>query len=140
MTAFLLAVGTIFVAAAACGSVAARLRLPRVVGEMGAGLVLGQTLLGHAWPHAENYLFGERVLSTLKPLGLLVVLLYVALVGAELDRSVLLERTRGFVGAAAVGLAIALGGGAIIGVTLSDLAPAGVPRWTFYAFLTGAIL
>ena len=99
MTAFLLAVGTIFVAAAACGSVAARLRLPRVVGEMGAGLVLGQTLLGHAWPHAENYLFGERVLSTLKPLGLLVVLLYVALVGAELDRSVLLERTRGFVGA-----------------------------------------
>jgi Kef-type K+ transport system membrane component KefB len=140
MTAFLLAVGAIFVTAAACGSLAARLRLPRVVGEMGAGLVLGQSLLAHAWPRAHEYLFGESVLDILKPLGLLVVLLYVALIGAELDRSVLRERTRGFLAAVAVGFAIAVGGAAIIGVSLSDLEPHGVPHWTFYVFLTGAIL
>jgi Kef-type K+ transport system membrane component KefB len=69
LTAFLLAVGIIFLTAAAGGRIAGRLRLPRVVGEMGAGLVLGRSLLGHAWPRAEKYLFGPQVLATLKPAG-----------------------------------------------------------------------
>ena len=59
MTAFLLAVGVIFLLAAICGKIAAALGLPRVVGEMTAGLVLGESLLGHIWPRAETYLFGE---------------------------------------------------------------------------------
>jgi Kef-type K+ transport system membrane component KefB len=140
MTAFLLALAAIFLAAAACGSIAVRLRLPRVVGEMSAGLLLGQSILGHAWPRAENYLFGSSVLETLKPVGLLVVLMYVALVGAELDRSVLRGRSRNFVGAVAIGFAVATGGAAVLGVALSDLEPQGVPRWTYFVFLSGALL
>jgi K+:H+ antiporter len=140
MTAFLLAVGVIFVAAAACGSIAARLHLPRVVGEMAAGLVLGQSLLGHAWPRAESYLFGEKVLDMLKPVGLLVVLLYIAVVGAEVGRTDFRGRGRRLVGAVAVGLGAAVGGAAVIRSALSDLEPSGVPRWTYFAFLTGALL
>lgn len=140
MTAFLLAVAAIFLAAAACGALASRIRLPRVVGEMSAGLLLGQSLLGHAWPRAENYLFGPSVLQTLKPVGLLVVLMYVALVGAELDRSILRGQNRNFVGAVVVGLAVAGGGAAILGTALSDLEPQGVPRWTYFVFLAGALL
>ena len=140
MTAFLLAVGLIFVTAAACGSLAARLGLPRVVGEMGAGLILGQSLLGHVWPRAENYLFGDSVVDQIKPIGLLVVLLYVAVCGAEIDRTALRGRSRGFVGAGVIGLAAAVGGAAIVGTALADFEPDGVPRWTYYAFLTGALL
>jgi Kef-type K+ transport system membrane component KefB len=140
MSAFLLAVGLIFAAAAVCGSIAARLRLPRVVGEMAAGLILGQSLLRHVWPSAESYLFSAGVLDALKAIGLLVVLLYVALVGAELDRGALRGQSRRLVGATAIGLVAAIGGAAVVGSTLSDLEPAGVPRWTYYAFLTGALL
>lgn len=140
MTAFLLAVGAIFLAAAACGSVAARVRLPRVVGEMIAGLLLGQSLLGHVWPRAEHYLFGPHVLDQLRPIGLLIVLLYVALVGAELDFGAIRGRNAKLIGAVAFGLAVAVGGAALVGVSLSDLEPHGVPRWTYFAFLTGALL
>jgi K+:H+ antiporter len=140
MPAFLLAVGLIFVTAAACGSLAARVRLPRVVGEMAAGLILGQSLLGHVWPRAESYLFSASVLDALSAVGLLIVLLYIALVGAELDRTALQGRSRNLVGAVVVGLAAALAGAAVLGTALSDLEPQGVPRWTYYAFLTGALL
>src|SRR5205823_3606396 len=102
MTAFLLAVGTIFVTAVACGSLAARVGLPRVVGELVAGLVLGQSLLGHDWPHAENYLFGADTISILKPVGTLVVLLYVALAGSELDLRSLRGRDVSLLGAVVV--------------------------------------
>ena len=140
MPAFLLAVGLIFITAAACGSVAARFQLPRVVGEMAAGLILGQSLLGHVWPRAEDYLFSDSVLSALKAVGLLVVLLYIALVGAELDGAALRGRSRNLVAAMAVGLLAAICGAAAVGAGLSDLEPHGVPRWTYYAFLTGALL
>jgi Kef-type K+ transport system membrane component KefB len=140
MTAFLLDVGLILVAAAACGSIAARLRLPRVIGEMVAGLVLGQSLLGHVWPQAESYLFGKNVVDKLQPLALLIVLLYVALVGSELDRSSLRGRGGRFVAAVVLGLATAVGGAAVLGATLSDLEPPGVAHWTYVAFLSGALL
>jgi Kef-type K+ transport system membrane component KefB len=39
-----------------------------------------------------------------------------------------------------VGLAAAGGGAAILSVALSDLEPHGVPRWTYIAFLCGALL
>ena len=140
MTAFFLAVGLIFLVAAVCGSMAVRLHLPRVVGEMVAGLVLGQSLLGHLWPRAESYLFGKTVLNVLAAVGLLIVLLYVALIGAEFDRPALRGLNRGLVAAVAVGLAVAVAGATGLGAALSDLEPAGVPRWTFFVFLTGALL
>jgi K+:H+ antiporter len=138
--AFLLALGLIFAAAAACGSLAQRLRLPRVVGEMVAGLVLGRSMLGHAWPGAESFLFGDHVLSALRDVGFLVVVLYIMVVGAELDGSTLRGRLGNLAGAALVGLAAAIGGAAMIGSALSDLEPEGVPRLTYYGFLAGALL
>ena len=140
MTAFLLAVGLIFLAAAACGWIAVRLRVPAVVGEMAAGLILGQSLLGHVWPRAESYLFGQPVSDVLAKVGLLIVFLYVALIGAEFDRPALRGLSKGLLAAVAVGLAAALAGAVGLGATFSDLAPPDVPRWTFLAFLAGALL
>jgi Kef-type K+ transport system membrane component KefB len=140
MTAFLLAVGLIFVTAFACGSLAARVTLPRVVGELAAGLVLGQSLLGHVWPRAEHYLFGSSTTGVLRLVGTLVVLLYVALVGSELDVQVSRGLDAHFLAAVGVALAAAIGGAAAVGFSLSDLEPKGVPRWTYFVFLTGALL
>lgn len=140
MTAFLFAVGVIFLAAALCGRLAVRLRLPRVVGEMAAGLLLGRSLLGHLWPGAESYLFGADELHLLNVIGLLAVFLYIALIGAEFDRPALQGLNGRFVVAAAVGLGTAIAGAVVLGWALSDLEPVGVPAWTFYVFLAGALL
>lgn len=140
MTAFLLAVGLIFLTAAVCGSIAVRLGLPRVVGEMTAGLVLGESLLGHVWPRAESYLFGESVSGVLATVGLLIVLMYIALIGAEFDRPALRGLSGRLLAAVALGLAAAIAGAGVLGWALTDIEPQDAPRWAGYVFLTGALL
>jgi Kef-type K+ transport system membrane component KefB len=76
---FLLALAAILVAAHILGSLAARFRQPRVIGEIGAGLVLGPTLLGHLAPGAESRLFPATgvtpaVLGATYQVGLLLLL------------------------------------------------------------------
>lgn len=140
MTAFLLAVGAIYLAAVIGGELFARVHLPRVIGEMAAALILGESLMGHLWPRAEQYLFGTSVLAVLSPMGLFLVLLYVAVVGAELDKRVVEGRSGRLVASTAVGLGVALCGAGLLGWGLSDLEPKGVPTWAYFAFLVAAIL
>ncbi len=140
MTAFLLAVGAIYLADVVGGELVSKVRLPRVIGEMAAGLLLGNSLLGHVWPRTEHYLFGANVLTILSPMALFLVLLYVSVVGAELDKRVLDGRSNRLVLAAGAGLVVAVGGAGLLGWGLSDLEPKGVPDWAYYAFLTAAIL
>ena len=54
---FLLAVGALLLAANVLGYIAERLTVPRVIGEVAGGLLLGPTLLGHFFPHAFNWLY-----------------------------------------------------------------------------------
>ena len=75
----LAALAVLLVAAHALGSLFARFRQPRVIGEIGAGLLLGPTLLGHVAPGAESRLFPAAgvtptVLGAVYQLGLLLLL------------------------------------------------------------------
>src|SRR5205807_7524617 len=53
----MLAIAIVILAARLVGTVIARLSQPRVMGEVLAGILLGPTLLGAAWPEAKDYLF-----------------------------------------------------------------------------------
>jgi Kef-type K+ transport system membrane component KefB len=75
----LAALAALLVAAHTLGSLFARFRQPRVIGEIGAGLVLGPTLLGHVAPSVESRLFPATgvtptVLGAVYQLGLLLLL------------------------------------------------------------------
>ena len=75
----LAALTTLLVAAHTLGSLFARFRQPRVIGEIAAGLVLGPTLLGHVAPGVESGLFpaagvAPTVLGAFYQLGLLLLL------------------------------------------------------------------
>jgi Kef-type K+ transport system membrane component KefB len=75
----LAALAALLVAAHALGSLFARFRQPRVIGEIAAGLLLGPTLLGHIAPGAEARLFPAAgvtptVLGAVYQLGLLLLL------------------------------------------------------------------
>jgi len=57
LTTFLLAIAAILFAAHALGYAAERLSIPRVIGEVAGGLVLGPTVLGHFFPGVFHHLF-----------------------------------------------------------------------------------
>ena len=76
---FLLAMGCLLAMAHLLGFLAERIFIPRVIGEVAAGLVLGPTLLGHFFPDAFNWLFlgfqGEdKLFGLLYQFGLLLLM------------------------------------------------------------------
>lgn len=83
----LLATGVIVLAAALGGRIAHRLGQPRVLGEISAGIILGPSVLGALWPEATATLFPDDLIPLLKVLADLGLVLFMFLVGVELDRA-----------------------------------------------------
>lgn len=67
------------------GSVFQRFHQPRVVGEMFAGILLGPSLLGWLAPHFSAYLFPAGSLGFLSALSQVGVVIFMFLVGLEID-------------------------------------------------------
>jgi Kef-type K+ transport system membrane component KefB len=81
----LLALPVIIVTARALGAVFRRLGQPPVVGEVIAGIVLGPSLLGHVWPDGAAYLLPASAAPLLQILAQVGVILFMFLVGLELN-------------------------------------------------------
>ena len=81
----MVAVALITVVAQLLGAVAERWRQPRVMGEIVGGILLGPSLLGALAPALEQQLFGGPVREQLNLLGQLGLVLFMFLVGLELN-------------------------------------------------------
>jgi Kef-type K+ transport system membrane component KefB len=79
----------IVVAARLAGALLSRMGQPRVVGEMLAGVALGPSLLGWLAPAVSAWLFPAESLGSLAALSQLGLLVYIFLVGLELDTAAL---------------------------------------------------
>jgi K+:H+ antiporter len=90
----LLALTVIVVAARAVGALFARLGQPPVIGEVLAGIFLGPSLLGRVLPQAAAFVLPASIAPTLAVLSQVGVILYMFVVGLELDFRLLRERTR----------------------------------------------
>jgi Kef-type K+ transport system membrane component KefB len=125
----------ILLAARGLGALARRGGQPTVIGEIAAGLLLGPSLLGWLAPAAGAALFPDASLPFLQLLSQIGVLLFMFVVGVELEPS----RLRGH-----AGVAIAVSNAGIVipfilGVALAfglygPYAPAGVPFHSFALF------
>lgn len=85
----LLQIVAILLAAKIFGWIFKRIGQPSVIGEIIAGIVLGPSLIGHYFPGFSEFLFPVESLGNLHFLSQIGLILFMFVVGMELDLSVL---------------------------------------------------
>lgn len=125
------------------GAIMKRLGQPAVVGELLAGVVLGPSLLGLAWPAGYNWVFaGDPVVNSVTfGLAWLGVVFLLVVMGYETDLGII-ARFRNVALSVATGslvLPMVVTGG--LGWLLADqfMGVADPPRWVFAAFFALAL-
>lgn len=113
---------------------------PPVIGEVVAGILLGPSLLGRVWPEASAFLLPSHVGPFIGVIAQLGVIVYMFLVGLELNPAVLRERAGRTVAIAHASIAVPFVGGAALGLHLYPrLAGGGVPFTSFALFMGVAL-
>jgi Kef-type K+ transport system membrane component KefB len=105
----LLAVALIISVAQLLGQLADRLGQPRVLGDIVGGILLGPSLLGALQPQLSAWLFSPAVRTQLNLLGQLGLVLFMFLVGLELNPRLLQGRIPLASRVTAVGVLLPLG-------------------------------
>ena len=109
---------------------------PPVIGEVVAGIVLGPSLLGHFWPDAYTFILPPSVAPSLGLLSQLGVVLYMFLVGVELDTDVFRGRLRATATIALTSIAVPFALGLWLATHLyARYAPEGVTAMHFALFV-----
>lgn len=126
----------IVVVARAFGSVVSRLGQPRVIGEILAGIFLGPSLLQPTAPEVHAFLFPEGSVARLNFLSQIGVLLFMFIVGLELDTKVLRTKVRSIVliSQASIVLPFVLGMG-LAYLLYAGYGPAGKSALSFALFM-----
>jgi Kef-type K+ transport system membrane component KefB len=88
----LVQIGVVVIAARMVGLLFRRIHQPQVMGEMVAGILLGPSLLGWAAPAASAWLFPPASLGFLNSLSQIGLLVFMFLVGLELNPRLLREK------------------------------------------------
>ncbi len=89
----LLALVVVIAASRGLGFVFRYLHQPPVIGEMIAGIMLGPSLLGQIAPEVSQYLLPSAIAPSLGVLAQVGVILFMFLVGLELDTSLLRKKS-----------------------------------------------
>jgi Kef-type K+ transport system membrane component KefB len=132
----LLALAAVVLTGRILGSVFRFIGQPPVIGEVVAGILLGPSLLGSISADAYTFLLPPSLAPSLGMLAQLGVVLYMFLVGVELDTESLKGQLRATVGIAFTSIVVPFVLGVWLATQLYDgLAPAGVPFMHFTLFL-----
>ncbi len=123
-------------AARICGFLAARLGQPPVIGEVAAGILLGPSLLGWMAPAASSALFAPASLPGLQLLAQIGLILFMFVIGMELEPGLLRNRADSAVVISHVSIIFpfALGMGIAL-VLYRPFAPEFVPFLSFALFM-----
>jgi Kef-type K+ transport system membrane component KefB len=132
----LLQILVIVASARALGSLFAKIRQPPVIGEMIAGILLGPSLLGMVAPGFQTFLFPAASLGPLQMLSQVGVILFMFVVGIELDVERLRQKADSalLVSHSSILVPFFLGAAGALFLYRS-LAPAGIPFNAFALFL-----
>jgi Kef-type K+ transport system membrane component KefB len=118
MVQILVSLVTIVSAAQLFGRLFVKFKQPAVVGEIVAGLVLGPSLLGTLAPAPMQWLLPSSVAPVLSALSQVGVILYMFLIGIELDTSSLRRRSHASVAISHASIAVPFLMGACLALVL----------------------
>jgi len=132
----LIAVPAVIVACQAGARLMRRLGQPPVIGEVAMGILLGPSLLGWLWPQAQHWLLPGSVLPFTGALGNLGLLVFMFLIGLELDLAALRGHSRTAVAVSQASIVVPLALGALLALGMyGTLAPAHVSKTAFVLFV-----
>lgn len=136
MVHILLALSVVIACARLGGMLFRFLHQPAVVGEIVAGIMLGPSLLGHVWPGAFTYLLPPAVAPFLDVLAQLGIILYMFLVGLELDPVQVARHGRAAVAISHASIVTPFLLGTLLALLLyPQVAAAGIPFTGFSLFM-----
>lgn len=127
---------TIIIVSRIFGFLFGKIHQPTVIGEIIAGIALGPSLLGLIFPEFSSALFPEKSLDNLSLLSQVGLVLFMFMVGMELDLKVLKNKVKDAVVVSNAGILIPF----TLGIGLAyfiyqHFAPDGVPFLSFGLFL-----
>jgi Kef-type K+ transport system membrane component KefB len=132
----LLALAVVLIAARLVGAVFRRLGQPPVIGEVLAGILLGPSLLGRVSPQALAFLLPTAVVPFLGVIAQVGVILFMFLVGLELDAAMMGNRTHATVAISHASIALPFLLGGLLALWIYPLVATGdVPFLAFALFL-----
>ncbi len=135
----LLALAVVITGARLSGWAISKIGQPRVHGEILAGILLGPSLLGVVWPSALDYLFPTEVIAALRVLATIGLVLFMFLIGMELDLSKLRGQGRKAVAISQASIFMPVALGALLSVWLYPRLGGGVDRLGFTLFFGAAM-
>lgn len=132
----LLALTVIMVTARLVGALFTKLNQPAVIGEVVGGILLGPSLLGRIAPELQLWVLPSEAAPFLNVISQLGVILYMFLVGLELDLGLMRATVFTTVGIAVASIAVPFAVGAAFALTLDGgFVPPSVPFTSFALFL-----
>ncbi len=90
----LLQIITIILVARLFGFICKKIKQPTVIGEIVAGIFLGPSFIGHYFPEFSGFLFPKQSLSNLQFLSQIGLILFMFIVGMELDLKMLKNKAK----------------------------------------------
>ncbi len=140
LTAVLVSLGVILAAARLMGKLSALIRQPQVIGEMAAGILLGPSVLGALAPGLSAALFPAESRDALHVLGQIGVLLFMFLIGMELDLNKLRLHGRPVAATSMVSIAFPFILGVLLALLLHPRVSGNAVRFGPFAFFLGTAM
>jgi Kef-type K+ transport system membrane component KefB len=131
----LFALPVIFLVCRVLSSAARKLLQPAVIGEIIAGVLLGPSFLGLVWPAAYAWIFPTYLTPTINTLAQIGLMLFMFLVGYELDIELVRRRTKAAVLVSHTSIAIPFLSGIVLAFALYGALGDGVDKLPFALFI-----
>jgi Kef-type K+ transport system membrane component KefB len=135
----LLALAVLIAGSRIVGWAISRIGQPRVLGEILAGILLGPSLLGVVWPQALDYLFPTEVVEALRVLAQVGLVLFMFLIGLELDLTMLRANRRKALAISPASFVVPLVLGGLLAVWLHPRLGGHADRLAFVLFIGAAM-